>query len=188
MGEGSWRSGKGKYVTVKCELGLGCESGVRVCDQVICSSSVTHLCVYIPSCARAGEDDCTIVENLSQKLDPSSPDHPDQDGGEEEEEEGGDPVSRLGALRKKFLAVLLDHVYLIEVAGGMRAICFMQVIATRFKLGLSDCLGYASSSEMVMAATTTMMLSCHKIGNDFRSMLGMCNVHHSSMVSCLLAI
>ena len=37
-------------------------------------------------------------------------------------------MARLGALRKKLLLVLLDHLYLIEIAGGSRAICFMQVI------------------------------------------------------------
>ena len=78
-----------------------------------------------------GEDDGTIAENLSQRLDPALGEQPGEgEGGEgegEEGKEGEDPAARLGALRKKLLLVLLDHLYLIEIAGGSRAICFMQV-------------------------------------------------------------
>ena len=87
----------------------------------------THTHTNTHTHTHTGEDDSTIVENLSQKLDPqSSSDHPEQNGDGEEGEEG-DHASGLGALRKKFLSVLLNHVYLIEIAGGMRAITFMQV-------------------------------------------------------------
>ena len=91
----------------------------------------THTHTHAHTYTHTGEDDSTIVENLSQKLDPqSSSDHPEQNGDGEEGEEG-DQASRLGALRKKFLSVLLNHVYLIEIAGGMRAITFMQVRETQ---------------------------------------------------------
>ena len=38
-----------------------------------------------------------------------------------------DSPARLAALRKKVLKSLLEQLYLVEMAGGMRSICFMKV-------------------------------------------------------------
>ena len=70
-----------------------------------------------------GEDDQTLVENLSLKL--------------EEEREVQDPSAapspgeeasvRLAVLRKLLLARLVQNVGLLEGVGGMRSMCYLQV-------------------------------------------------------------
>ena len=57
--------------------------------------------------------------------------------GEEEGGEGEEPLdspSRLADLRKKVLRSMLEQLYLVEVAGGMRSICFMKVRTRSFPL------------------------------------------------------
>ena len=73
------------------------------------------------------ESDRTLTETLSQMESPSSA----AVRGEEVEGGGGeeptDSPARLAELRKKVLTCMLEQLYLVEVAGGMRSICFMKV-------------------------------------------------------------
>ena len=86
----------------------------------------------------AGEDEGTIVENLSQQLDTSSFELPTNEDGEEGngggkgEGEAKEPLlsdvgTRFSDLRKHLLTALMDYLEEVEAAGGMRAIGFMQV-------------------------------------------------------------
>lgn len=57
-----------------------------------------------------------------------------REGGEEgvaSETEAFVSPARLAELRKKVLRSMLEQLYLVEVAGGMRSICFMKVHVQR---------------------------------------------------------
>ena len=63
----------------------------------------------------------TIVENLSHQLENSSP--------SEASAKPVDPTAaRLAALRKQVLLQMTSQLHKVEEAGGMRNICFFQVI------------------------------------------------------------
>ena len=72
------------------------------------------------------ESDRTLSETLSQMDSPSSAAvRGEVEGGGGEETP--DSPARLAELRKKVLTCMLEQLYLVEVAGGMRSICFMKV-------------------------------------------------------------
>lgn len=52
------------------------------------------------------------------------------------EMEALDSPAQLASLRKKVLKSLLEQLYLVEMAGGMRAICFMKVSPLHCSQGL----------------------------------------------------
>ena len=82
----------------------------------------------------AGESDNALVETLSQmEALPSSVSETKEREGEEEGEGGNaskealDSPARLDLLKKLVLRSLQDQLHRVEIAGGMRAICFMKV-------------------------------------------------------------
>ena len=56
---------------------------------------------------------------------PPAPEVGEREG--EREREALDSPAQLATLRKKVLKSLLEQLHLVEIAGGMRAICFMKV-------------------------------------------------------------
>lgn len=76
----------------------------------------------------SGEDDHTLMENLSAKLEEAGP--PSAPKAKSGVEGGGgeaDQNSFLSALRKRLLGCLVERVGLVEEVGGMRAVCYLQV-------------------------------------------------------------
>ena len=64
---------------------------------------------------------------MSQMESPSSAISREEGGVAGGEKEDLDSPARLAILRKKVLKSLLEQLYLVEMAGGMRSICFMKV-------------------------------------------------------------
>ena len=72
------------------------------------------------------------------------------EGDDREGKSGGvreplDSPARLAALRKKVLKSLLEQLYLVEMAGGMRSICFMKVYMHVLMVTYTHSYGYAGT-------------------------------------------
>lgn len=78
----------------------------------------------------SGEDDHTLMENLSAKLEESGP-----TSGLTRTQERGVAVegynTYLSEMRKKLLTCLVEQMDTVEQVGGMRAICYLQVCTRR---------------------------------------------------------
>ena len=58
---------------------------------------------------------------------PSTVPREEEEGAMGGERETLDSPAQLAVLRKRVLRSLLEQLYLVEMAGGMRSICFMKV-------------------------------------------------------------
>ncbi len=98
---------------------------VCVC-MCVCVCVCMHACFNVHPSHIPGEDEGTIVDNLNQQLQEGEPPVP----GDQSGKGGGldDPATRLAVLRKGTMTLLLDNLFLVELSGGMRAICFMQLL------------------------------------------------------------
>ena len=73
-----------------------------------------------------------LTETLSQMESPPAAAMRERGGGGGGEQEQLDSPAQLAQLRKKVLRSMLEQLYLAEMAGGMRSICFMKVCEREF--------------------------------------------------------